>query len=261
MTQDFAGTQDFGGRQDFSGRVALVTGGNSGIGRVVAGQLADRGAHVIISGRDAARGEEAVAAIRAAGGKADFIAADLGDTDSVRRLAREAIETGGGHVDVLINNAAVFPFAATAQVSEAEFDRVYAVNVKAPFYLVAELAPLMAERGSGAIVNLSTMVASYGQAGMSLYGSTKAALQLLTKSWAAEFGPHGVRVNAVSPGPTHTEGTAEMGEALGQLAASAPANRVGTPEEIAAGVLFLASDAASLVHGVVLPVDGGRLAV
>jgi NAD(P)-dependent dehydrogenase (short-subunit alcohol dehydrogenase family) len=247
--------------KDFAGRTALVTGGTSGIGRAVARQLAERGAHVVVSGRDPARGEEAVAAIRADGGTADFIAADLADLTAVRQLAKNAIAAGGGHVDILVNNAGTFPFAPTDQVPEAEFDTAYAVNVKAPFFLVAELAPLMAERGGGAIVNLSTMVGNFGQAGMPLYGSTKAALQLLTKSWAAEFGPKGVRVNAVSPGPTRTEGTAAMGEALDQLAATTPAGRVASPDEIAAGIVFLASDAASMVQGAVLPVDGGRLAV
>jgi NAD(P)-dependent dehydrogenase (short-subunit alcohol dehydrogenase family) len=247
--------------RDFTGRTALVTGGNSGIGRAVATKLAARGAHVIITGRDTERGDKAVAAIRADGGTADFIAADLGDLTDVRRLAKRAIETGGGHVDVLINNAGVFPFAPTAQVTEDEFDSSFATNVKAPFFLVGELAPLMAERGNGSIVNLTTVVATFGMNGMPLYGSTKAALQLLTKAWAAEFGPQGVRVNAVSPGPTRTEGTAVMGDGLDQLAATTPANRVATPEEIAEGVVFLASDAASMVHGVVLPVDGGRLAV
>ncbi|HEY1569900.1 MAG TPA: SDR family oxidoreductase [Pseudonocardiaceae bacterium] len=247
--------------KDFAGRTALVTGGTSGIGRAVATQLAERGAHVIITGRDRDRGDQAVRDIRAAGGDADFLPADLADTDSVRKLAKESVAVGDGHVDVLVNNAGTFPFAPTAQVTETDFDTAYAVNVKAPFYLVAELAPLMAERGGGAIVNVTTMVASFGQAGMPLYGSTKAALQLLTKSWAAEFGPAGVRVNAVSPGPTRTEGTQVMGDALDQLAATTPANRVSTPDEIAAGIVFLASDAARMVHGAVLPVDGGRLAV
>ena len=118
----------------------------------------------------------------------------------------------------------------------------------------------MAERGSGAIVNVTTMVADFGVDGMALYGSTKAALTLLTKAWAAEFGPAGVRVNAVSPGPTRTEGTAVMGEALDQLAALAPAGRPATPEEIAAGIVFLAGDEASFVHGAVLAADGGRAA-
>jgi NAD(P)-dependent dehydrogenase (short-subunit alcohol dehydrogenase family) len=247
--------------QDFAGRTALVTGGNSGIGRAVAGQLAQRGAHVVISGRDVARGRKAVEEIRAAGGKADFVQADLADLDSVRSLAKQAIELGGGQVDVLINNAGIFPFGPTAEVPDTDFDAVYAVNVRAPFYLVAELAPLMVERGRGAIVNLTTMVASFGMAGMAAYGSSKAALQLLTKSWAAEFGPAGVRVNAVSPGPTRTEGTAVMGDNLDGLAGTTPLQRVGTPEEVAAGIVFLASDEAALIHGVTLPIDGGRLAV
>jgi NAD(P)-dependent dehydrogenase (short-subunit alcohol dehydrogenase family) len=133
--------------------------------------------------------------------------------------------------------------------------------VKAPFFLVAELAPAMARRGSGAIVNITTMVAQVGQAGMALYGSSKAALVLLTKSWAAEYGPFGVRVNAVSPGPTRTEGTAAMGEALDALAATTPAGRPGRPEEIASAVTYLAGADAGFIHGAVLPVDGGRIAI
>ena len=104
--------------------------------------------------------------------------------------------------------------------------------MKAPYFLVAELAPFMAQRGKGAIVNVSTMVADYGAAGLSLYGSSKAAINLLTKAWAAEYGPKGVRVNAVSPGPTRTEGTAAMGDALQQLAAQAPAGRPAAPRRL-----------------------------
>ncbi|MEU6327975.1 SDR family oxidoreductase [Streptomyces sp. NPDC047049] len=126
---------------------------------------------------------------------------------------------------------------------------------------LAELAPEMAERGSGAIVNVSTMAAELGIAGAALYGSSKAAVNLLTKSWAAEYGPRGVRVNAVQPGPTRTEGTAGMGTDLDTLAAQAPAGRPATPREIAEAIAYLAGDTASFVHGVVLPVDGGRTAV
>jgi NAD(P)-dependent dehydrogenase (short-subunit alcohol dehydrogenase family) len=244
-----------------AGSVALVTGATSGIGAATAALLAERGAHVLVAGRDRVRGEAVVEAIRKRGGKADFVAADLSDSDSVRRLAREARELGGGRVDILVNNAGVFPFGPTEQARESDVDTVYAVNVKAPFYLVAELAPAMAERGRGAIVNVSTMVAENGAAGMALYGSSKAALNLLTKAWAAEFGPHGVRVNAVQPGPTRTEGTAGMGEALDALAAPAPAGRPAAPSEIAAAIGYLAGEAASFVHGAVLPVDGGRVAV
>jgi NAD(P)-dependent dehydrogenase (short-subunit alcohol dehydrogenase family) len=243
---------------DLAGSTALVTGGTSGIGRAAAGLLAERGAHVLISGRDATRGDAAVSAIRAAGGKADFIAADLAEGTSVRALARQAIELGGGHVDILVNSAGVFPFGPTPDATDADIDQVYAVNVRAPFILVGKLAPTMAARGHGAIVNVLTMVAHFGVAGMGLYGSSKAALMLLTKAWAAEFGPSGVRVNAVSPGPTRTEGTEAMGDQLDQLAAVAPAGRPAAPEEIASAISYLAGDEASFVHGAVLDVDGGR---
>jgi len=246
---------------DLSGSTALVTGATSGIGRASAIALAARGAHVIVSGRDTTRGDDVVAVIRTAGGNADFVAADLRDEGSARELAARAIELGGGHVDVLVNNAGAFPFGPTAQTSQADFDTVYALNVKAPYFLVAALAPPMAERGHGSIINITTMVAEFGMAGMGLYGSTKAALVLLTKSWAAEFGPAGVRVNAVSPGPTRTEGTVGMGDGLDQLAAGAPAGRPGLPEEIADAVVFLAADSSSFIHGTVIPVDGGRIAV
>ena len=246
---------------DFAWQTALVTGGNSGIGRVVAEQLAAGGAHVIISGRDTDRGQDAVTAIREHGGDADFVAADLGNIDDVRRLARRAVELGGGHVDILINNAGLFPAAPTTQVPVAEFDAVFDVNVRAPFYLVAELVPGMIERGHGAIVNLTTMVANFGQADMPLYGSSKAALQLLTKSWAAEFGPAGIRVNAVSPGPTLTEGTEATRDMINDFAANLPARKPGKPDEVANAVVFLASPQASQIYGAVLPVDGGRIAV
>jgi NAD(P)-dependent dehydrogenase (short-subunit alcohol dehydrogenase family) len=246
---------------DLTGSTALITGATSGIGKATAIQLGALGAHIIVSGRDKARGDAVVAAIRATGGAADFAAADLGDEFSVRQLARQATELGGGHVDILINSGGIFPFGPTADTSTEQIDEVFAINVKAPYLLVAALAPAMADRGHGAIVNVTTMVADFGMNGMALYGSSKAALALLTKAWAAEFGPAGVHVNAVSPGPTRTEGTIPMGDALDNLANGAPAGRPARPEEIAAAITFLATDEASFIHGVVLPVDGGRLAV
>lgn len=245
---------------DLTGRTALVTGATSGIGKATAVVLAAAGATVAISGRDKERGQALVDTIAAAGGSAIFIPADLVDAGAATDLAAQATEALGGRVDILINNAGVFPFGPTASVDEATFDAAYALNVKAPLFLVAALAPDMAERGSGAIVNVTTMVADFGTDGMGLYGSTKAALALLTKSWAAELGRKGVRVNAVSPGPTRTEGTVAMGEALDHIASLAPAGRPATPEEIAAGIAFLASDDASFIHGAVLATDGGRSA-
>jgi NAD(P)-dependent dehydrogenase (short-subunit alcohol dehydrogenase family) len=245
---------------ELSGSTALVTGGTSGIGRATAIALAGLGAQVVLSGRDAGRGAEVVKTIRAGGGKADFVAAELTDAASARSLADRAREVGGP-IDVLVNNAGIFPAGLTAEISEADFDRVYATNVKAPFFLVAELAPEMAARGHGAIVNVSTIVAKNGMPGMALYGSSKAAVELMTKAWAAEFGPSGVRVNAVSPGPTRTEGTEVFGEGLDELASGGPAGRVASPAEIAAAIAFLVTEGSSFVQGAVLPVDGGRLAV
>jgi NAD(P)-dependent dehydrogenase (short-subunit alcohol dehydrogenase family) len=240
---------------------ALITGGTSGIGRAAALKLAQLGIHVLVVGRNRERGDKTVADIRATGGKADFIASDLWDASSAGEVAKKALELGGGHVDILINNVGIFPFGPTNTTTEEEFDRVYSLNVKAPYFLVAELAPLMAKRGKGAIVNVSTMVADYGVSGMSLYGSSKAAINLLTKSWAAEYGPQGVRVNAVSPGPTRTEGAEAMGEGLEQLAAQAPAGRPARADEIAEAIVFLATDRSSFIHGAKLAVDGGRTAI
>ena len=181
---------------------ALITGGTSGIGRAVANKLAQLGVHVLVVGRNGERGEKTIAEIRAAGGQADFISSDLQDASSAREVARRAVEHGNGYVDILVNNAGIYPVGPTHEMSEELFDKVFSLNVKVPYFLVAELAPLMAKKGKGAIVNLSTMVADYGAFGMSFYGSSKAAINLLTKAWTAEYGSSGVRINAVSPGPT-----------------------------------------------------------
>lgn len=244
---------------ELAGRTAVVTGATSGIGRVTAIALAARGAAVVISGRDRSRGEAVVEEIVRAGGQGSFVAADLADPSSVDDLVAESIARLG-QVDILINNAGVFPFGPTAETTE-DLDSVFAVNVRAPYRLVAALVPEMARRGHGVVINVTTMVAEFGMSGFGLYGSSKAALGLLTKSWAAEFGPAGVRVNAVSPGPTRTEGTAPMGDSLDQLAAAGPAGRPGSPSEIADAIVYLATDQASFIHGAILPVDGGRVAV
>jgi NAD(P)-dependent dehydrogenase (short-subunit alcohol dehydrogenase family) len=244
-----------------SALTALITGGTSGIGRATASKLAQLGIHVLVVGRNAERGKKTVDEIRTAGGNSDFISSDLHDADSVREVAKQALALGNGHVDILINNVGIYPFGPTHDMTEAQFDQVFSLNVKAPYFLVAELAPLMAKRGKGAIVNVSTMVADYGAPGMSLYGSSKAAINLLTKTWTAEYGPRGVRVNTVSPGPTRTEGTDAMAEGLEQLAAQAPAGRPATADEIAEAIVFLATDRASFIQGAKLAVDGGRTAI
>jgi NAD(P)-dependent dehydrogenase (short-subunit alcohol dehydrogenase family) len=234
----------------------LVTGGTSGIGRAAAEQFAAAGAEVIVSGRDQARGEEVVGAIERAGGHARFIAADLATPDGARELAEAA-----GDVDVLINNAGVYPFAATHETTGDQIDEVLYVNVAAPFQLTGALAPGMAARGSGAVINVSTMAASIGLPGAAVYGASKAAVELLTKAWAAEYGASGVRVNAVAPGPTRTPGTEGMGDGLDEIAATLPLGRPARAEEIARTIVFLASDNATYVNGAILAVDGGRTAI
>ncbi|WP_338836162.1 SDR family oxidoreductase [Gordonia polyisoprenivorans] len=243
-------------------RVALVTGATRGIGRATAELLAARGARVLVTGRDVERGQAVVEAVRAAVGSAHFLAADLTDAPSCRALAAQATELAG-KVDILINNAATAAYGPTESIPEADFDACYALNVKVPFYLVGALAPAMATRGHGVIVNVSTMVASFGTVGSAVYASSKAALNLLTKSWAAEYGPRGVRVNAVAPGPTLTESAdALFGEdRLNKMMSNAPARRVAAPDEIAQTIAYLASDQASFIHGTIVPVDGGRSAV
>jgi NAD(P)-dependent dehydrogenase (short-subunit alcohol dehydrogenase family) len=242
------------------GKTALVTGATSGIGQAIAHALAREGTHVVVTGRDAQRGQTVVEAIRAAGGSAAFVGADVTSKPAIDRLAREATEVFGP-IDILVNNAGIYPFGPTAQTDEATFDAVITTNVKGPFYLTAALAPQMAERGSGKIINVTTMAAYVGIPEMALYGASKAALALLTKSWAAEFGPSGVNVNAISPGPTRTLGTTEMGEGVDQLARTLPAGRPAEPWEIAEAAVYLASPQADFVHGITLHVDGGRTAI
>jgi NAD(P)-dependent dehydrogenase (short-subunit alcohol dehydrogenase family) len=237
-------------------KTVLVTGGTSGIGEAIARAYAAEGADVVITGRSVERVQLIAVSLTKDGARARFIRADLENFDDVQRLAKEV-----DRVDVLVNNAGAFPFGPTHEIASDVFDSTFALNVKAPFFLTGAFAPRMASNGGGAIVNISTMVASFGMAGMALYGSTKAAVELLTKAWAAEYGPQGVRVNAIAPGPTRTPGTASMGEGLDQLASTLPLGRPASAGEIANAALFLGSDEASYVNGAILAVDGGRTAV
>jgi NAD(P)-dependent dehydrogenase (short-subunit alcohol dehydrogenase family) len=240
----------------FAGKTVLITGSTSGIGQAAAEAFAARGAEVVVSGRDLTRGASVVQQITQAGGHARFVAADLGSSDDVLRLARDA-----GDVDVLVNNGGVFPFGATHETSAEEIRAVLEINVTAPFLLAGALVSGMVSRGQGAIVNVSTMVASFGMAGAAAYGSSKAALELLTKAWAAEYGPSGVRVNAVAPGPTRTPGSDAMGEGFDAIVATIPLGRAAAPAEIAATIMYLASEDAAFINGAIVPVDGGRVAV
>src|SRR5712672_1799302 len=240
--------------RDLQNQKALVTGATSGIGRAIAFQLARDGAEVIVHGRDAERGAATVQEIIAAGGRARFVEADLGKPVEVRRLAREA-----GDVDVLVNNAGLAIFGPTAELDVERFDALFAGNVRAPFMLVAALAPGMAARGRGSIINIGSMAGSIGLAGGAAYGATKAALASLAQSWAAEFGPSGVRVNTVAAGPIYTR--PEARELFDTLGATTALKRAADPAEIAEVVAFLASPRASYMTGAIVAVDGGRTAI
>ena len=242
------------------GRTALVTGSTSGIGRGIALALAAEGAHVVVSGRDAARGDDAVKAIRAAGGRADFVLADIGASAAAARgLAEEATEVLGGRIDILVNNAGIYPVGPTADVTDETLEALLAVNIRAPHALVAVIAPAMAARGGGSIVNIGSWMGSLGIGFSALYGATKVALEQMSRSWAAEYGHSGVRVNSVAPGAVLTEGNESSKDVLEQMTAPTPAGRVGTPADIANAVVFLASDDASFIHAATLAVDGGIL--
>jgi NAD(P)-dependent dehydrogenase (short-subunit alcohol dehydrogenase family) len=238
------------------GSTALVTGATAGIGRAVALQLAGLGAEVVVHGRSAERGEAVVQEIQNAGGKARFVSANLADPGDVRRLAAEA-----GPVDILINNAGVYKFGATADTDDAFFDEHVNLNVRAPYILVQQLVPGMADRGAGAVVNLSTVAAAIPARTGGIYGATKAAIELLTRVWADEFGRSGVRVNAVQAGPTETPGTAVTPGLTDGLGALTALGRAATADEIANAVTFLASPAASYVNGAILQATGGQLAI
>ena len=239
---------------DLEGLSALVTGATSGIGRAAAEELSRHGAEIVVHGRDADRGSAVVDAIAAADGKARFVAADLTEPAQVDYLAGQA-----GPVDVLVNNAGFSWFGPTAELDVVTFDRLFAANVRAAYLLVAALAPKMAARGSGGIISIGSMAGRIGLAGGAAYSATKAALAAMTRSWAAEFSPSGVRVNAIAAGPVLTSGAArDRIEALGATTLLA---RPAQPDEIAGVIAFLASPKASYITGAVVAADGGRTAI
>ena len=250
-------SQGMGSR--LQGKTALVTGATSNIGRAIATAFAAEGAHVVVTGRSQERGAEVVGGIRATGGRADFVLADLdGSAGASRELAAEADRVLGGRIDVLVNNAGIFPPDGTPDTDEALLDRVYAVNVKAPFLLTGIIAPEMAARGGGAIINLGSWLARLGIPVATAYNATKGAIETLTRDWAAEFGPSGVRVNAIAPGVIQNPTFGGAPEGADFAMKGTPVGTSGPPEAIAHAAVYLASDEAAFVHGSVIDVDGGR---
>jgi NAD(P)-dependent dehydrogenase (short-subunit alcohol dehydrogenase family) len=240
--------------KELTGTTALVTGSTSGIGKATATALAQLGATVVVTGRNPERGAAVVKEIEADGGSARFVAADLNDPAQVAHLAEQA-----GAVDILVNNAGHSWFGPTADLDAAGFDGLFASNVRSAYLLTAALAPGMAARGQGSIVNLDSMAGAVGLAGGAAYSASKASMSALTRAWAAEFSPSGVRVNAVSPGPVYSDGAAA--ERIDILAKTTLLGRGAQPQEIADVIAFLVTPRARYITGATIAVDGGRTAV
>lgn len=239
--------------RELYGKTALVTGSTSGIGRATAYALAARGAVVVVTGRDAQRGAQVVKQIEADGGTARFVAADLTDQADVTRLIREA-----GEVDILVNSAAAASFGPSASITPEQYDAMLDGNVRAIYLLTAALASKMAARGGGSVINISSGAAVVGDFNNAVYAATKGAVNSLTRAWAAEYGPAGVRVNVVAPGPVYTSAPAEY---LDRYISLIPLRRVARPEDISEVIAFLAGPGASYMNGAIIPVDGGLTAV
>jgi NAD(P)-dependent dehydrogenase (short-subunit alcohol dehydrogenase family) len=234
--------------------VALVTGATSGIGRAAALRLGIDGFAVVVHGRDAERGAEVVEAIEAQGSQARFVAADLSDPTEIGDLVTQL-----DAVDVLVNNAGIAWFGPTPDLDVATYDLLFDANVRSAYFLVAALAPKMAARGGGSIINVGSMAGQVGMSGGAAYSATKAALASFTRSWAAEYSPAGVRVNTIAPGPVYTAvQPAEETEAIGTTTIF---GRAAHAEEIAEVIAFLASPKASYVTGAIYAADGGRTAI
>jgi NAD(P)-dependent dehydrogenase (short-subunit alcohol dehydrogenase family) len=249
-----------------SGKVALITGGASGIGRATALLFAREGAALAIADLNAQAGEAVANEITESGGRAIFESADVTSAADCRRLAARA-QREFGRIDILFNNAGIIRRATILDLSEDDWDRVMAVNVKSVYLLSREVIPHMQRQGGGSIINTASGWGLAGGAKAAVYCASKGAVVLLTKAMAIDHGPQKIRVNCICPGDTDTGMLRAEAQQLGEAndrflsdAAKRPLGRVGSPDEIAQAVLYLASDASSFVTGTALVVDGGGLA-
>jgi NAD(P)-dependent dehydrogenase (short-subunit alcohol dehydrogenase family) len=250
-------------QHDFTHKVALVTGGTSGIGKTTALAFATAGAKVVISGRRAAEGQAVVEAIEAAGGTARFIRADVAVEADVKNLVEQTV-AAFGRLDFAFNNAGVEWMGPLTEATEADYRRVFDINVWGVLNSMKHEVPAMLKNGGGAIVNTSSVAGHIGMAGASIYIASKHAVEGLTKTAALEFGAQGVRVNAVAPAVIETDMidrfAGKDGPVREHLASLHPIGRTGRTEEIAGVVLFLCSEAASFILGESVKVDGGLTA-
>jgi NAD(P)-dependent dehydrogenase (short-subunit alcohol dehydrogenase family) len=247
------------------GKTALVTGASRGIGRATASALAEAGAHVLVHyGRSVKEAEFLAAEIQARGGRADAIAADLGTPDGAARLAKQVRSIVGDRLDVLVLNAGITKAATIADHTMDDFDKLFATNVRGPFFLVQQLLPVLGEGSSIAVISSLGARMVVGKPGLEnpsilAYASTKGALETLVKNWAAILGPSGIRVNAVAPGVIDTDLSSFTKTEAGRAAAMGmqALKRLGKPEDVADVVAFVVSDAARWITGASIPVDGG----
>ena len=240
-------------------RVAIVTGGGSGIGAAAAAALSAHGLDVAVVGRRTEPLEQVVASLP---GRAVAVGADVGDPRAPEAIV-ERVLGELGRIDVLVNNAAVIRTGPLTDVTRASFDAHYAVNVAGPLFLVAAALPALREGDGASVINVSSSVGSIVKPGNMLYGSTKAALEYLTRAWAHELAPDGVRVNCIAPGPVDTPIHATYSDDLeatyADLGRRIPLGRIGDPQDIAAWVRFLASPETAWTTGNVIHVDGGQV--
>ena len=242
-------------------KAALVTGASQGIGAATAKALAADGYHVIVHyGSQREKAEAVAAGIRQSGGSADVVGADLADHDAPFRLAHDVTQLCGGQLHALVLNAAIMSSSDILDCEPETFDRIYAINLRAPFFILQRLAPALVEGGS--VTFLSSLTARRVVGNVAAYGSMKYALESLVHRAAAELGPRWVRVNAVAPATTASETVkafTDTEQGFAATVAMQALKRVAEPEDIADVIAFLTSDKARWVNGAVIPVDGGSM--